>query len=213
MKVLLADDHSMVRQGIRTYLESRAVEIVGEATNGLHAVKMADELKPDVVIMDIHMPELTGIEATRRILFNDPDIRILVLTAYDTPAYVHALLDAGADGFILKTAEFEVLYQALQEVAVGRKAFDGDVMAKASRLDNDLTVSIESLTKREIEILTHVGYGKTNKEIGKQLFISDRTVQGHLKNVYAKLGVTTRTEAVTLGLQHGFIVLDGGSNS
>lgn len=213
MRVLLADDHSMVRQGIRTYLESREVEIVGEATNGLHAVKMADELKPDVVIMDIHMPELTGIEATRRILFNDPDLRILVLTAYDTPAYVHALLDAGADGFILKTAEFEVLYQALQEVAVGRKAFDGDVMAKASRLDNDLTVSIESLTKREIEILTHVGYGKTNKEIGKQLFISDRTVQGHLKNVYAKLGVTTRTEAVTLGLQHGFIVLDGGKNS
>jgi len=213
MRVLLADDHSMVRQGIRTYLENKAVEIVGEATDGLIAVKMANELKPDVVIMDIHMPELTGIEATRRILFNDPDIRILVLTAYDTPAYVHALLDAGADGFILKTAEFEVLYQALQEVAVGRKAFDGDVMAKASRLDNDLTVSIESLTKREIEVLTHVGYGKTNKEIGKQLFISDRTVQGHLKNVYAKLGVTTRTEAVTLGLQHGFIVLDGGKDS
>ena len=212
MKVLLADDHSMVRQGIRTYLESRSVEIVGEATNGLLAVKMAGELKPDVVIMDIHMPELTGIEATRRILFNNPDIRILVLTAYDTPAYVHALLDAGADGFILKTAEFEVLYQALQEVAVGRKAFAEDVMAKASQLDHDLTVSIESLTKREIEIVTHVGHGKTNKEIGKELFISDRTVQGHLKNIYAKLGVTTRTEAVTVALQNGMIVLDGGNS-
>lgn len=212
MKVPLADDHSMVRQGIRTYLESRSVEIVGEATNGLLAVKMAGELKPDVVIMDIHMPELTGIEATRRILFNNPDIRILVLTAYDTPAYVHALLDAGADGFILKTAEFEVLYQALQEVAVGRKAFDEDVMAKASQLDHDLTVSIESLTKREIEIVTHVGHGKTNKEIGKELFISDRTVQGHLKNIYAKLGVTTRTEAVTVALQNGMIVLDGGNS-
>lgn len=213
MKVLLADDHSMVRQGIRTYLESKSVEIIGEATNGLLAVKMADELKPDVVIMDIHMPELTGIEATRRILFNDPDIRILVLTAYDTPAYVHALLEAGADGFILKTAEFEVLYQALQEVAVGRKAFDDDIMAKASQLDDNYSISIESLTKREIEVLTHVGYGRTNKEIGKTLFISDRTVQGHLKNVYAKLNVTTRTEAVTLGLQQGFIVLDGDNNS
>lgn len=212
MKVLLADDHSMVRQGIRTYLESKSVEIIGEAVNGLLAVKMADELKPDVVIMDIHMPELTGIEATRRILFNDPDIRILVLTAYDTPAYVHALLEAGADGFILKTAEFEVLYQALQEVAVGRKAFDDDVMAKASQLDDNYSISIEALTKREIEVLTHVGYGRTNKEIGKTLFISDRTVQGHLKNIYAKLGVTTRTEAVAVALQHGIIVLDGGNN-
>ena len=213
MKVLLADDHSMIRQGIRTYLQSKSIEIVGEATDGLMAVQMANNLQPDVVIMDIHMPELTGIEATRRILFNNPDIRILVLTAYDTPAYVNALLEAGADGFILKTAEFEVLYQALQEVAVGRKAFDDDVMAKVSQLDEDSTSQLESLTKREIEILTHVGYGKTNKEIGKELFISDRTVQGHLKNVYAKLGATTRTEAVTVALQHGLIVLDGGYTS
>lgn len=213
MKVLLADDHSMIRQGIRTYLQSKSIEIVGEATDGLMAVQMANKLQPDVVIMDIHMPELTGIEATRRILFNNPDIRILVLTAYDTPAYVNALLEAGADGFILKTAEFEVLYQALQEVAVGRKAFDDDVMAKASQLDEDATSQLESLTKREIEILTHAGYGKTNKEIGKELFISDRTVQGHLKNVYAKLGATTRTEAVTVALQHGLIVLDGGYTS
>lgn len=213
MRVLLADDHSMIRQGIRVYLESKAIDIIGEAINGLLAVEMADQLKPDVVIMDIHMPELTGIEATRRILFKNPDIRILVLTAYDTPAYVHALLDAGADGYILKTAEFDELYQALQEVAVGRKAFDNDIMAKVSQQADEVTTQIESLTKREIEILTQVGYGKTNKEIGKELFISDRTVQGHLKNVYAKLGVTTRTEAVTVGLQHGLIVLDGGYNS
>ena len=213
MRVLLADDHSMVRQGIRVYLESKNIDIIGEATTGLSAVEMADQLKPDVVIMDIHMPELTGIEATRRILFNNPDIRILVLTAYDTPAYVYALLDAGADGFILKTAEFDKLYQALQEVAVGRKAFDNDIMAKVSQRVDETSTPVETLTKREIEILTHVGYGKTNKEIGKELFISDRTVQGHLKNVYAKLNVTTRTEAVTVALQHGLIVLDGGYNS
>ncbi len=212
MRVLLADDHSMIRQGIRVYLESKDINIVCEAINGLQAVEMTAQLKPDVVIMDIHMPELTGIEATRRILFNNPDIRILVLTAYDTPAYVHALLDAGADGFILKTAEFDELYRALHEVAVGRTAFDDDIMAKIAQSDDE-PQPVETLTKREIEILTHVGYGKTNKEIGKQLFISDRTVQGHLKNVYAKLGVTTRTEAVTIGLQHGLIVLDGGYNS
>lgn len=212
MRVLLADDHSMIRQGIRVYLESKDIEIVGEAINGLDAVKMADRLKPDVVIMDIHMPELTGIEATRRILFDNPDIQILVLTAYDTLAYVHALLEAGADGFILKTAEFEELYRALQEVAVGRKAIDDDVMARMNQQSDELSIPIETLTRREIEILSHVGHGKTNKEIGKELFISDRTVQGHLKNVYAKLNVTTRTEAVKVGLQHGLIALDGGYN-
>jgi two-component system, NarL family, response regulator LiaR len=169
---------------------------------------MARELQPDVVIMDIHMPELTGIEATRRIRHDNEDVRILVLTAYNDPAYVHALLDAGADGFILKTAELSELHRALQEVALGRKAFDKDSLAQAARHQHELPVQIEGLTNREIEVLSSAGRGLTNKEIGKALFISDRTVQGHLKNIYEKLGVATRTEAVTLALQHGIITLD-----
>ncbi|MDX2138616.1 MAG: response regulator transcription factor, partial [Chloroflexota bacterium] len=133
MRVLLAEDHKIVRQGTRMYLESMGVEIVGEATNGVEAVRLTHELQPDVVVMDIHMPELTGVEATRRIRLDNPDVRVLVLTAYDDPAYVHALIDAGADGFVLKTAELSQLYRALQDVGVGRTAFDPDVLAKAAR--------------------------------------------------------------------------------
>jgi DNA-binding NarL/FixJ family response regulator len=213
MKVLLAEDHKIVRQGTRLYLESMGVEVVGEATNGREAIELAGSLQPDVVVMDIHLPELTGVEATRRIRHDYPDIRILVLTAYNEPAYVHALLDAGADGFILKTAELSELFKALNEVAIGRKAFDADMLARAEKHITGMTAQIEGLTDRELEVLVHAGSGKTNKEIGKLLFISDRTVQGHLKNIYQKFGVTTRTGAVAIGLQHGFITLEGSNES
>lgn len=209
MKVLLAEDHKIVRQGTRLYLESMGIEVIGEATNGREAIELAGRLQPDVVVMDIHLPELTGVEATRRIRHDYPEIRILVLTAYDEPAYVHALLDAGADGFILKTAELSELFKALNEVAIGNKAFDADILARAEKHITGMTAQIEGLTDRELEVLAHAGSGKTNKEIGRLLFISDRTVQGHLKNIYQKFGVTTRTEAVTIGLQHGFITLEG----
>lgn len=203
MRVLLAEDHKIVRQGTRLYLESMGVEVVGEATTGREAVDLARQLHPDVIIMDIHMPELTGVEATRRILHEHDDIRILVLTAYDDPVYVHALLDAGADGYVLKSAELSELFRSLCEVATGHTAFDPDVMKKATQT----LPPPESLTDREIEVLTCAARGLTNKQIGKTLFISDRTVQGHLQNIYQKLGVTTRTEAVTSGLSRGLIRL------
>jgi DNA-binding NarL/FixJ family response regulator len=150
------------------------------------------------------MPELSGVEATRRIRHESDSVRVLVLTAYNDPAYVHALLDAGADGFVLKTAELSELVKALQEVAAGRKAFDRDLREKAEQLSEPTVV--EGLTDREIEVLTQAAHGMTNKQIGKLLFISDRTVQGHLQNIYQKLNVTTRTEAVTTALARGLIV-------
>lgn len=211
MRVLLAEDHKIVRQGTRMFLESIGVEVIGEATTGVEAVRFARKLQPDVVIMDIHMPELTGVEATRRIRHDNPDVRVLVLTAYDDPPYVHALLEAGADGYVLKTAEFSQLYRALQDVAVGRTAYDAGVLAKAAGHAHDTTALVEGLTSRELEILGFAARGLTNKEIGKALFISDRTVQGHLQNVYQKLGVGTRTEAVTAGLARGLITLMDGS--
>lgn len=211
VRVLLAEDHKIVREGTRLYLESQGVEVIGEAANGREAVELARQLQPDVVIMDIHLPELTGVEATRRIRHDCPEVRVLVLTAYDEPAYVHALLDAGADGFILKTAELAELYRALQEVAGGRRAFGEETLSRVQQHIDEMTAQIEGLTQRELEVLTHAASGKTNKEIGSLLFISDRTVQGHLKNIYEKLGVASRTEAVTVALQHGFIRLDGSS--
>ncbi|MEO1439761.1 MAG: response regulator transcription factor [Chloroflexota bacterium] len=208
MRVMLAEDHNMVRQGTRLYLESMGVDVVGEATTGREAVEMAGALQPEVVVMDIHLPELTGVEATRRIRHDHPHIHILVLTAYDEPAYVHALLEAGADGFILKTAELSELYTALTEVAQGRKAFQDEALARASEHQTEMSAQVEGLTDRELDVLTQAQTGKTNKEIGRVLFISDRTVQGHLKNIYQKLGVTTRTEAVAVALRHGFVTLD-----
>ena len=131
-RVLLADDHKIVRQATRLYLESAGIAVVGEAGNGVEAVDMARELKPDVVIMDIHMPLLTGIEATRRIRLDNDEIRVLVLTAYNEPAYVHALLEAGADGYVLKTSELSTLLRSLRKVAGGRRAFAAAVL-NASR--------------------------------------------------------------------------------
>lgn len=208
IRVLLAEDHKLVRQGTRLYLEGMGVEVVGEATTGVEAVRLADELQPEVVVMDIHMPELTGIEATRRIRHEHPSIRVLVLTAYDEPAYIHALLEAGADGFVLKTAELAELYRALEEVAVGHSAFDASSLEKAADYRQNTAALVEELTGRELEILSHAARGLTNKQIGAELFISDRTVQGHLQNIYQKLAVKTRTEAVTAALQHGLIQLD-----
>ena len=202
--VLLADDHKIVRQGTKLYLESMGITVVGEATNGNEAVEMACRLQPDVVIMDIHMPELTGIEATRRIRHDAKDVRVLVLTAYDNAAYIHALLDAGADGFVMKTAELSELLTALNEVALGRKAFGDDILEKAKHHNHQ--DNIETLTERELDVLTQAAKGLTNKQIGQELFISDRTVQGHLQNIYHKFSVTTRTEAVSLALQQGLIV-------
>ena len=204
MRVLLADDHKIVRQGTRLYLESMGVEVVGEATNGHEAVEMACSLKPDVIVMDIHMPELTGIEATRRIRHDTDDVRVLVLTAYDNPAYIQALLDAGADGFVLKTAEFSELLKALEEVAVGRKVFTEETLQKAAEHARDTQMS-ESLTDRETGVLAQAAKGLTNKQIGQALFISDRTVQGHLQNIYQKLCVTTRTEAVSIAYKYDLI--------
>lgn len=212
MRVLLAEDHKIVRQGTRLYLESVGIEVVGEATNGHEAIQLVRQMQPDVVVMDIHMPDLTGIEATRRIRHEDEDVRVLVLTAYDNPTYVQALLNAGADGFVLKTAEFAELHRALKEVYVGRSAFDPQIVEKAARLNEELPAFVEDLTDREIEVLRHAAQGLTNKRIGEILFISDRTVQGHLQKIYRKLNVTTRTEAVTTALGQGYITLDEEDN-
>jgi DNA-binding NarL/FixJ family response regulator len=140
-------------------------------------------------------------------------VRVLVLTAYDEPAYVHALLDAGADGFVLKTAALSELYKTLQEVAVGRSAFDTATLEKAAQYRQGAVTLTEGLTDREMNVLTYAARGLTNKQIGKELFISDRTVQGHLQNIYQKLGVTTRTEAVTAALSRGSITLSEGEQS
>ena len=204
IRVVLADDHKIVRQGTKLYLTSMGIDVVGEATDGNEAVELARKLRPDVMVMDIHMPELTGIEATRRIRHDTDDVRVLVLTAYDNPAYIHALLDAGADGFVLKTAELSELLNAVKEVAVGKQAFKSTDLERAGEHQMQKTI-VDGLTDREIDVLQQAVKGLTNKQIGQVLFISDRTVQGHLQNIYQKLDVNSRTEAVSTALQYGMI--------
>lgn len=211
LRVLLAEDHAIVRQSIRLYLETQGVQIVGEAVNGREAIELARSLQPDVVILDIHMPELSGIEAARRIRHEFEQLRILVLSAYNEPSYIYALLEAGADGFILKTAALSELYAALLEVAGGGNAFDPDLVRQAKSHHHSQHTLMEALSEREREVLKQAGRGLTNKEIGRELFVSDRTIQGHLQNIYQKLGVSSRTEAVTKALSLQLITLDQDS--
>ena len=159
------------------------------------------------------MPGVNGIEATRQIKTDYPTVRILILTAYDDDPYVFALLRAGADGYVLKNADPDALVRAVKTVAAGGKVLAPDVaakvMAQISSDDSAAPDQIEPLTDRELDVLRLAAQGLTNKAIGAELFISDRTVQGHLANIYAKLGVTTRTEAVTKALKVGWLVLHG----
>jgi DNA-binding NarL/FixJ family response regulator len=209
IRVVIADDHTVVRKGIRDLLSDEDdIAVVGEARNGHEAVDLATALQPDVVVMDIAMPELTGVEATRQIRAQAPDVRVLVLTAYDDDPYIYSLLDAGATGYILKTAESREIVRAVRATAAGQSALDPAV---APRLIARLTKPAaggDTLTERDLDVLRLAARGQTNKQIGAELAISDRTVQNHLANIYAKLGVASRTEAVTAALQRSLIRLN-----
>ncbi|MFO7168364.1 MAG: response regulator transcription factor [Chloroflexota bacterium] len=207
IRVVIADDHSVVRKGIRELLADEGdIAVVGEARTGQEAIDLALALQPDVVVMDINMPELSGVEATRQIRAAAPQVRVLALTAYADDPYIYGLLDAGATGYILKTAEARDIVRAVRSTAAGQSTIDPVV---APRLIARLTdpSGHETLTDRELDVLRLAARGRTNKQIGAELAISDRTVQNHLANIYAKLGVASRTEAVTAALQRGLIQL------
>ena len=214
IRVVLADDHSVVRKGIREFLEEGGdINVVAEASTGSEAVRLVEEHQPDVAVLDIQMPDLTGVEATRRIKARFPDVKVLVLTAYDDDPYIFALLQAGAGGYMLKTADADDLVDAVHAVHRGESALSPSVAQKvvqqiASGRPLGAARQIESLTEREVDVLQLAARGLTNRAIGRQLAISDRTVQGHLANVYGKLEVSNRTEAVTEALKRGWIVIE-----
>lgn len=212
IRVVLADDHAVVRKGTREFLEEDAsIVVVAEASNGLEACQWVDELHPDVTVLDIQMPVMTGIDATRRIKLAHPEVRVLILTAYDDDPFIFALLSAGADGYVLKNASPDELVRAVKAIAQGGKVLAPDIVAKVVARAMPVASSesdwIEPLSERELEVLRLAGQGLTNKAIGLELVISDRTVQGHLANIYGKLQVGSRTEAVTKALKLGLIEL------
>lgn len=213
IRVVLADDHTFVRHAIRQALESAEdIEVLGEASDGNMALQLVEELKPDIALLDIQMPGLSGVEVTRQIKVLFPKVRILILTAFDDDPYVFAVLQAGADGYLLKTLEVDDLIRAVRAVHRGESALSPEItemvlkQLKSGR-PAGAAKQIEGLTARELEVLRLVADGLTNKSIGAQLGINDRTVRGHLANIFGKLGVASRTEAVTEALKKGWIVL------
>lgn len=214
IRVLLADDHAVVRKGIREFLEEAGdIEVIAEAGDGREAMRLVEEYLPDVAVLDIRMPEVTGVEATRHIKARHPEVRVLILSSYDDDPYVFALLEAGADGYVLKTASGDEIARAVRTVSRGESALSPEIASKVVRQavggrPEGAAEQIESLTGRELDVLRLAARGMTNRAIGRELDISHRTVQGHLANTYGKLGVKSRTEAVTEALRRGWIVIE-----
>ncbi len=214
IRVLLADDHVLVRAGIRQLLEHAGdIRIVAEASDGEAAKALIDQHRPDVAVLDIQMPQASGIEVTRWVRANMPGIGVLILTAYNDDPYVMAVLQAGANGYVLKTASAEDLIQAVRDVHEGKSVLDPSVTQKlmSQVFHNPKTQVVENLTDREMAVLSLVAKGFTNKAIGVQLGISDRTVQGHLAHIFGKLQANSRTEAVMRAVSMGWISQSAGT--
>lgn len=210
IRVLLAENHVLVRESIRQFLSREPdLEVVGEANDGEEAVRLAEQLKPDVIVMDVAMPNVNGIEATRRIKALCPSVAVLALSAYDYDQYVFALLKVGAAGYLLKEASGQELIDAIRAVHRGDSVLSPAV---ARKVVNQFRPAVEpakcKLSEREREVLKGVARGMSNKEIADELSLSVRTVETHLTSIFNKLGVSSRTEAVVYSLKGGWITLE-----
>ncbi len=215
IRVILAEDHIITRQGIRRLLEEEGkFEVVGEADDGEQVVKLAVEKNPDVVIMDIAMPKLNGVEATKLIKERCPTTAVLILSAYDDDEYVFALLESGVAGYLLKTASGDELVRAVESASKGEPTLHPNI---AQKLINRFRTAgggkrVEEigdiLSEREIDIIVLAAKGMSNQDIAEKVIISKRTVEGHMRSIFNKLGVGSRTEAVIYGLKKGWFALD-----
>jgi DNA-binding NarL/FixJ family response regulator len=213
IRILVADDQALVRAGFRAILETQDdLEVVGEAADGAEAVAIGRELRPDVVLMDIRMPGLDGIEATKRLLRDGDGPRILMLTTFDLDEYVYEAMKAGASGFLLKDAPRDQLVGAVRTVAAGDALL---APALVRRLVEDFVrrpapgarppAELDDLTERELEVLTLIAHGLANAEIAARLFVSEATVRTHVTHILAKLGLRDRVQAVVLGYESGLV--------
>jgi DNA-binding NarL/FixJ family response regulator len=215
IKVILADDHVLFREGTRNLIEQeRDLEVVGEANDGEEAVALVTRLHPQVALMDIAMPRVNGIEATRQIKERYPATAVLILTAYDNDQYIMALLEAGAAGYLLKNVSGKELANAIRAVHAGESVLHPVI---ARKVFNRFATSVqgkenlpqqEELSEREMEILKLMAKGMSNQDIAGKLFVSRRTVQSHLANIFRKMDVGSRTEALLQALKRGWLTLD-----
>ena len=212
IRVLIVDDHQIVRKGISALLETETdLSVVGEAANGREAVAMAESLAPDVILMDLVMPEMDGIEATRKIRQHQPDSRVLVLTSFGSDDKLFPAVKAGALGYLLKDTSPQDLLHAIRQAARGQSALNPKVARRLLRefsADSELFPPSEPLTEREIEVLRLVARGLTNERIGAQLFISEATVRTHVSHILGKLNLTNRTQAALYALREGLVSLE-----
>ncbi len=208
IKLLIADDHEVVRCGLRSLMAGTEVEIVGEATTGEQAIQLALEMKPDVVLLDIRMPGGDGLNALGRLKLEVPQIAVLILSTYDNPTYVARAVALGAAGYVLKGADREGLLDAIRKAAVGESAWTRDELRRVTgalatpRLNADVEVP---LTQRESEVLRQLALGLTNKEIAQALHISYETVKEHVQHILRKVGVSDRTQAAVWAVRKGLV--------
>jgi DNA-binding NarL/FixJ family response regulator len=211
IKILIADDHPVVREGLIAMLSREGdFKVVGEAKDGVEAVNKAKELSPDVVLMDLRMPEMDGVEAMRQIRPTMPDVKFIILTTYSDDDYIFSGIEAGARAYLLKDAPREDLFKAIRSVYRGESLIQPVVASKLLDRFSQLsrrTPSGDELSERELEVLCLVAKGAANKEISAELNIAQSTVKTHITNIFQKLGVNDRTEAVTQALKKGIIRL------
>jgi len=213
ISVLLVDDHVLLRQGMRGLLEQQTadIEVVGETGQGEEALVLARRLCPDVVVLDVQLQGLNGVEVARALRRDLPDIKVLVLTGYPYEQYVRALFAIGVHGYLLKSASDAELIAGVRAVQRGETVLDRDISARVARRERTssvVTTGTGTLSEREHAVLRLVSHGDTNKEIARELGIADHTVESHIGNIMIKLGARSRVEAVALAVQRGVLVLD-----
>ena len=207
IRVLIADDHHVVRRGLMVFLKTQKdIEVIGEAKNGVEAVALAESLQPDIILMDLVMPELDGIGATKRITEKFPNMPVLMLTSFSDRDHVVPAMEAGAVGYQLKDIEPDDLVQAIRQIMQGERIVHPEVttqLEKSEAEEHSLAHKLHPLTPREQDVLAELTKGKSNREIAASLFVTEKTVKTHISNIFTKLEVQDRTQAALYAVKHG----------